>query len=83
MPMREHHSGQLRHESAQAEGERIIGGELKPWRWKEKDQEDRPKNHPIKLALAARLRRECHFDNSGNRLVEAKALEKILPIHKA
>jgi len=58
MPIGEHHSGQLRHESAQAKGERITGEELKRSKWKEKDLKDHAKNHPLKVALAARLRRK-------------------------
>ncbi len=58
MPIGEHHSGQLRHQSAQAKGERITGEELKRSKWKEKDLEDHPKNHAFKVALAARLRRK-------------------------
>ena len=54
----EHHSGSLRQESAVAKAERIIAEELKRARWKEKDLEAQPKSHPIKLAMAARLRRE-------------------------
>ena len=54
----EHHSGQLRHESAAAKGERIILAELKRVQWTEADLERHPKTHPQKLAMAARLRRE-------------------------
>src|SRR3974390_867645 len=54
----EHHSGRLRHESAQAKGERIIAEELKRLKWKEAHLKEHPKTHPQKLALAARLRRE-------------------------
>jgi len=54
----EHHSGQLRYESAEAKGERIIAAELRRLQWKETDLKERPKGAPEKLALAARLRRE-------------------------
>ena len=54
----EHHSGQLRHESAQAKAERIIAEELRRAKWKEVDLKDHAKNDPVKLATATRLRRE-------------------------
>ena len=54
----EHHSGRLRHESAQAKGERIVVEELKRLKWKETDLKETPKTHPEKLAMARRLRRE-------------------------
>jgi REP element-mobilizing transposase RayT len=53
-----HRSGRLRHESAQAKGERIIAQELKRLKWKEPDLEEFRKTHPEKLALAGQLRRE-------------------------
>ncbi|HEY2953593.1 MAG TPA: hypothetical protein VGK40_13470, partial [Verrucomicrobiae bacterium] len=54
----DHHSGELRLESAQAKGERIIGEELKGLKWSERDLRQRPKSDGAKLKLAARLRRE-------------------------
>ena len=54
----EHHSGQLRHESAQAKAERIIAEELRRAQWKEPDLKAHAKSDPVKLATAARLRRE-------------------------
>jgi putative transposase len=54
----EHHSGRLRHESAQAKGERIITQELKRRSWKEADLKEHPKTHADKLAIALRLRGE-------------------------
>jgi REP element-mobilizing transposase RayT len=54
----EHHSGQLRRESAEAKAERLIGEELKRVKWKEPDLKAHPKNDPVKLAMAMRLRRE-------------------------
>ena len=54
----EHHSGQLRHESAEAKGERIIAEELRRLKWKERDLREQPKGEPAKLAIAVRLRRE-------------------------
>ena len=54
----EHHSGRLRHESAEARAERIIAEELKRLRWKATELKDRPKSDADKLAVAARLRRE-------------------------
>jgi hypothetical protein len=54
----EHHSGQLRHQSAQAKGERIIGEELKRLKWQEQDLKEHRKTNADKLAIAVRLRRE-------------------------
>ena len=48
----------LRHESAQARGERIIAEELKRLKWKEGDLAQRHKGDADKLTIAARLRRE-------------------------
>jgi hypothetical protein len=53
----EHHSGKLRHESAEAEGERIIAEELKRFRWKGAELKEFRKTHPEKLAMAVRLKR--------------------------
>jgi hypothetical protein len=52
------HAGRLRHESAEAKAERLIAQELQRLHWKEPDLKEHPKSHPLKLALAARLRRE-------------------------
>ena len=52
------HCGRLRHESAEAKAERLIAQELKRLKWKEPDLKEQAKSHPLKLALAARLRRE-------------------------
>jgi hypothetical protein len=57
-PFGEHHSGQLRRESAAAKAGRITAEEPKRAKWKEKDLEARPKSDPVKPALALRLRRE-------------------------
>jgi REP element-mobilizing transposase RayT len=54
----DHHSGELKRETAQAKAERIIGEELKKRHWTEGDLKQRAKSDPEKLALAARLRRE-------------------------
>jgi len=54
----EHHSGELRRETAEAKAERIIGEELKGLGWKPGELRQRAKSDPAKLALAARLRRE-------------------------
>ena len=56
--LREHHSGELRRESAVAKAERIVGEELARMGWTEADLAARRKHAPEKLALAARLRRE-------------------------
>ena len=54
----DHHSGELKRESAAAKAERIIAAELKRRHWTEGELEQRAKSAPEKLALAARLRRE-------------------------
>jgi REP element-mobilizing transposase RayT len=54
----EHHSGELRRESAEAKAERIIREDVKRLGWSEGELGQRPKSDPAKLAMAARLRRE-------------------------
>jgi hypothetical protein len=54
----EDHSGALRRESEWARAEKLIAEELKRVGWKESDLGRRLKGDPIKMALAARLRRE-------------------------
>lgn len=54
----EHHSGELRRETAQAKAERIVGEQMKRKGWKEPELRRRSKSDPGKLAMAARLRRE-------------------------
>jgi hypothetical protein len=54
----EHHSGELRWETAEAKAERIIAEELGRLGWKEADLLGRRKSDPAKLGIAARLRRE-------------------------
>jgi hypothetical protein len=54
----EHHSGELHLASAEAKAERIVAEELARRGWKEKDLVLRRRNDPVKLELAARLRRE-------------------------
>ena len=54
----EHHSGELHRASADAKAERIVAEELKRYGWAEADLEVRRKSDPLKLELAARLRRE-------------------------
>ena len=61
----EHHSGQLRHESAEAKGERIIAEELRQLKWEERDLLQQPKGEPAKVAIAARLRRETTLTIRG------------------
>jgi len=56
--LREHHSGELHRYGAEAKAERIIGEELQRHRWAEADLLVRRKNDPVKLEMAARLRRE-------------------------
>ena len=54
----QHHSGQLKRETAEATAERIIREELKRLKWREGELLPRPKSDPAKLAIAARLRRK-------------------------
>lgn len=54
----EHHSGALHLEAAQAKAERIIAEELRRHGWQEGDLASRRRNDPVKLEIAARLRRE-------------------------
>ncbi|MDA1277577.1 MAG: hypothetical protein O2960_26545 [Verrucomicrobia bacterium] len=54
----EHHSGELRRESAEAKPERIICEEPRRLGWSAADLSLRRKYDPAKLALANRLRRE-------------------------
>ena len=54
----QHHSGELRRESAEAKAERIMAGELKRLGWTEAELAARRKSDPLKLAIAARLRKE-------------------------
>ena len=54
----EHHAGELKRESAEAKGERILAEELRRLVWKEARLEQGLKSDPVKLAIAARLRRE-------------------------
>jgi len=54
----EHHAGELRGEAAGAKAERLIAEELKRLGWTEADLAARRKSDPMKLAIAARLRKE-------------------------
>ena len=54
----EHHAGEWRRESGEAKAERLVGQELKRPGWTEADLAVRRKSDPLKLAIAARLRRE-------------------------
>ncbi len=54
----EHHSGELHRASAEAKAERIIAEELRRQGWKEADIAGPAQDDPVKLELAARLRRE-------------------------
>jgi hypothetical protein len=54
----EHHSGELHRASAEAKADRIMAEELKRYGWKEAELATRRKNDPLKLEIAARLRRE-------------------------
>ncbi len=54
----EHHAGQLRVELAEVKAKRIVAQELRRLGWTEKELQTRRKSDAVKLALAARLRRE-------------------------
>src|SRR5439155_832819 len=54
----EHHSGELRRETAEAKAKRIVAQELRRLGWKETELASRRKSDPAKLAIAARLRKE-------------------------
>ena len=51
--------------SAEAKAKRIIGEELRRQGWKEADILARRKNDPLRLELAARLRRETTVSMKG------------------
>ncbi len=61
----EHHAGELRRETAEAKGERIIAEELRRLGWSESDLVSRRKNDPGKMAIAVRLRRETTLSIKG------------------
>jgi putative transposase len=54
----EHHSGELRRETAEAKAERIITEELDRLGWQEAELVSRRKSDAAKLRIAVRLRRE-------------------------
>ena len=54
----DHHSGELRRETAEAKAQRILVEELARLGWTGDELERRPKSDPAKLAIAARLRKE-------------------------
>jgi hypothetical protein len=56
-----HHAGELRPETAEAKGERIVAEELQRLGWKGDELVLRRKNDPGKMAMAVRLRRETTF----------------------
>ena len=54
----ENHPGQTRLETAEAKAEGIVAEELARLGWTQGDLAAQQKSHPVKLALAARLRQE-------------------------
>jgi putative transposase len=54
----ENHPGQTRIETAEAKADRILAEELTRLKWTARDLATQQKSHPIKLALAAKLRQE-------------------------
>ena len=61
----EHHSGELRRETAEARAERIIAEELGRLGWTESDLASRRKSDPRKLAIGERLRKETTLSIKG------------------
>jgi REP element-mobilizing transposase RayT len=56
--MGEHHFGEERRESAEDKAARMVAAGLKEAGWQESDLALLPKGHPVKIALARRLRQE-------------------------
>jgi hypothetical protein len=54
----EHHDGSERRESAEEKAERIVAEELRKAGWGTDELARRAKGDPVKVAAAARLRRE-------------------------
>ena len=54
----DHHSGELRQETAEAKAERIIAEELHRLGWQQADLVSRRKSDPAKRAIVVLLRRE-------------------------
>ena len=54
----QHRYGELRRETAEAKGQRIIAEELRRLGWQETDLVSQRRSHPAKLQIGARLRRE-------------------------
>ncbi len=61
----EHHSGELRLETAETKAGRIVAEELQRLGWKQSDLAARRKSDPAKLAIAARLRKETTLSING------------------
>lgn len=56
--LREHHAGELHRASAETRAEQVLADELTRRGLRDKDLANRRKNDPVKLEIAARLRRE-------------------------
>ena len=56
--MGEHHYGEERRESAEEKAQRLVAEGLRKARWTEADLRRRRKSDPVKIGLAAQLRRE-------------------------
>src|SRR5207247_295694 len=56
--MGEHHYGEERRESAEAKAQRLVAEGLRKAHWTEADLRRRRKSDPVKIGLAAQLRRE-------------------------
>ena len=70
----QNHPGQIRLETAEAKADRLIAEELARLQWTGADLAAQRKNHPSKLAIAARLRRETTL--SVRRIAERLHLGK-------
>ena len=80
----EDHPGRTRLETAEAKGERILAEELAGVKWTPADLLAHQNNHPIKLALAARLRQETTLSakHIAERLHLGKAKGARTNLHK-
>ncbi len=70
----QNHPGKMRLETAEAKADRLIAEELARLQWTRDDLAAQRKNHPFKLAIAARLRRETTL--SVRRIAERLHLGK-------
>jgi len=81
----EHHAGELHLASAQAKAEKILAEELQRLGWSKADLAGRRKSDPMKLEMAARLRRETTLSLKAIslrlHLGSSKAANRTLHVH--